>query len=40
VYVINHRQKWQERLPLVWKGILAELGLATSPVEVREGQSK
>jgi drug/metabolite transporter (DMT)-like permease len=40
VYVINHRQKWQERLPLVWKGILAELGLAPSPVEVREGQSK
>lgn len=42
VYLINHRQEWQERLHLGWKGILSELGLdwlvsALSTVEIRDG---
>ncbi|MFS8802669.1 EamA family transporter, partial [Synechococcus sp. R60.2] len=42
VYLINHRQEWQERLRLGWKGILSELGLdwlvsAFSTVEIRDG---
>jgi len=42
VYLINHRQEWQERLRLGWKGILSELGLdwlvsALSTVEIRDG---
>jgi drug/metabolite transporter (DMT)-like permease len=39
VYLINHRQEWQNRLRLGWKGILSELGLSwsVSTVEVRDG---
>jgi drug/metabolite transporter (DMT)-like permease len=38
VYVINHRQEWQERLRLAWPGILSELGLEFSTVEIRDGR--